>query len=265
MKKAFTLAEVLITLTILGVIAVVAIPNLISNYKKIYTITRLKQAYSIIVNATDIAEIYSQKSVNDWNFDNLSDINNYLIPQFSVKRKCSDNNPCIGTIAKDLVGKNVNNMSGTALNLNEKSPNYTYFYVGNNQYTNHYYVNSNAYILSNGMSIGFRQAETTYHYVTMFIDIDGPHKGANQLNKDIFTLFYTKSRPTTKDKNPRFHRYTWEWYIDHVDLEESKCACLGQCTIAKTRGYRKQDIFSSCFSYIVTSGWKIPHDYPEKF
>lgn len=50
-KKGFTLAEVLITLGIIGVVAALTIPSLIGNYKKKVTATKLKQTYSILSNA----------------------------------------------------------------------------------------------------------------------------------------------------------------------------------------------------------------------
>ena len=50
MKKSFTLAEVLITLTIIGVIAALTIPNLMAKYRaKVYH-TKLVQANSILKN-----------------------------------------------------------------------------------------------------------------------------------------------------------------------------------------------------------------------
>lgn len=49
-KKAFTLAEVLITMAILGVIAALTIPTLISNYNRRVWETKLKKDYTITVN-----------------------------------------------------------------------------------------------------------------------------------------------------------------------------------------------------------------------
>ena len=45
-KKGFTLAEVLITLSILGVVAAIMIPNVIQQYQKRSTITKLQKAYA---------------------------------------------------------------------------------------------------------------------------------------------------------------------------------------------------------------------------
>ena len=47
-KIAFTLAEVLITLGIIGVVAALTIPSVIQNYKKQVTVTQLKKAYSTL-------------------------------------------------------------------------------------------------------------------------------------------------------------------------------------------------------------------------
>ena len=55
-KNSFTLAEVLITLSILGVVAAISIPNIINNYQKRLNITKLQKAYSVLETAaTNIA------------------------------------------------------------------------------------------------------------------------------------------------------------------------------------------------------------------
>lgn len=52
MKKvnAFTLAEVLITLTIIGIVAAMTIPTLISKYQNKVSEVALKKAFSTITN-----------------------------------------------------------------------------------------------------------------------------------------------------------------------------------------------------------------------
>lgn len=46
MKRAFTLAEVLITLGIIGVVAALTIPTLMSNHRANVTMQKLKKFYS---------------------------------------------------------------------------------------------------------------------------------------------------------------------------------------------------------------------------
>ena len=55
-KIAFTLAEVLITLGIIGVVAAMTIPNVVANYKKKVVETRLLKIYSILNQAIVLSE-----------------------------------------------------------------------------------------------------------------------------------------------------------------------------------------------------------------
>ncbi|MCM1339796.1 MAG: type II secretion system GspH family protein [Muribaculaceae bacterium] len=48
---AFTLAEVLITLGIIGVVAAMTIPGLMSKYREIVTVSKVKETYSILAQA----------------------------------------------------------------------------------------------------------------------------------------------------------------------------------------------------------------------
>lgn len=61
MKKesriAFTLAEVLITLGIIGVVAAMTMPSLIQSYKEKATVTAVKQSYSIFAQALKMVTI----------------------------------------------------------------------------------------------------------------------------------------------------------------------------------------------------------------
>lgn len=57
MKKAFTLAEVLITLGIVGIIAAMTLPALTAYYKKVETSSRLKKFVSEMEQAIRLSEI----------------------------------------------------------------------------------------------------------------------------------------------------------------------------------------------------------------
>ena len=56
-SKGFTLAEVLITLGIIGIVAAITMPTLIQNYQKKEAAIRLEQAYSIISQAVKMSEL----------------------------------------------------------------------------------------------------------------------------------------------------------------------------------------------------------------
>lgn len=53
--KAFTLAEVLITLGIIGVVAAMTLPTLINSYKKQQTVTHLQKVYTSLNQALRLA------------------------------------------------------------------------------------------------------------------------------------------------------------------------------------------------------------------
>ena len=61
-KSAFTLAEVLITLGIIGVVAALTLPTIISNYKKQVTVSKLQKTYSTINNAFKQSEAANESS-----------------------------------------------------------------------------------------------------------------------------------------------------------------------------------------------------------
>ena len=68
-KFAFTLAEVLITLGIIGIVAAMTIPTLITNYQKKQTVTKLQKAISVLNQAyklsfDDLGEPSAQEAYN---------------------------------------------------------------------------------------------------------------------------------------------------------------------------------------------------------
>ena len=84
MKKAFTLAEVLITLTIIGVIAALTIPNLLQKHQEQETVTRLKKAYSTLSQTTAKA-IADNGPISTWEVDNETFADKYLLPYLNMR------------------------------------------------------------------------------------------------------------------------------------------------------------------------------------
>lgn len=63
--KAFTMAEVLITLGIIGIVACMTMPGVIKNYQKKVTVERLKQTYSMLQQAVMLSEV-KNGDIEDW-------------------------------------------------------------------------------------------------------------------------------------------------------------------------------------------------------
>ena len=68
-KKAFTLAEVLVTLTIIGVVSAMTIPTLSNKSKEHITVNKVRNTYSILSNA--YRQVISDNgSWSEWNLPN---------------------------------------------------------------------------------------------------------------------------------------------------------------------------------------------------
>ena len=64
--KAFTLAEVLITLVVIGIIAAITVPVVMANHKKTETAAKLKKFYSTMSNNIALQEIQSGLKTYEW-------------------------------------------------------------------------------------------------------------------------------------------------------------------------------------------------------
>ena len=95
-KKAFTLAEVLITLAIIGVVAAVTLPTVVANYQKKQTVTKLKKMYTLLNQVIQRAEA-EYGETEGWDYKTMGStdeekynyfIDNYLIKYLNVAKKC---------------------------------------------------------------------------------------------------------------------------------------------------------------------------------
>ena len=100
-QKAFTMAEVLITIGIIGIIAALTIPNLMGAYKKAVTENKLKVTYTILSNVLqsinadyDLAFIPAE-IISDGEFSKeLSKqvFEHYLAPHLNILHRLENNN-----------------------------------------------------------------------------------------------------------------------------------------------------------------------------
>lgn len=95
MKKGFSLAEVLITLGVIGVVAAITIPTLVSNYQKSQYVTGLKKAYTTFNQAlnhmaTDEGCTGDLACTGIFDTSN-SNVGQTLVKYFSVVQDCGKN------------------------------------------------------------------------------------------------------------------------------------------------------------------------------
>ena len=80
-KLAFTLAEVLITLGVIGVVAAITIPTLVQNHRNHIVETKLKQTYSLVNQALTMSEAINGEKENWVNELNTKEgIEKYITP-----------------------------------------------------------------------------------------------------------------------------------------------------------------------------------------
>lgn len=194
MKKAFTLAEVLITLGIIGVVAAMTMPTLINSYKKQETVTKLRKIYSVLSQAVQKAapeaDYYSIPFADGSNEGMLSWYDEVIAPNIKVLKKCVYEEGCWNDGTKLLNGDT------PIYDMGKKG-------IGGNNVTfdtpDGYFVTVDVWEASNVTStLG---VSTEAQAVVLYVDINGKTR-PNLVGKDVFTLVYTVERglmPAGKD------------------------------------------------------------------
>ena len=93
-RVAFTLAEVLITLAIIGVVAAMTIPTLITKYQEKQTVTRFKWIYSTLANAFTMA-VAENGAPETWDLNSAEDMANILSKYMRISEKCYNTAGCL--------------------------------------------------------------------------------------------------------------------------------------------------------------------------
>ncbi len=90
--KAFTMAEVLITVGIIGVVAAMTLPGVIEGYKKVQTVNQLKKVYSTMQQALQKAEV-DHEHIEFWDFSLQSNkfFEIYIRPYYKILHEFNNN------------------------------------------------------------------------------------------------------------------------------------------------------------------------------
>ncbi len=225
-KSAFTLAEVLITLAIIGVVAAMTIPTLIQNYRKKVIENKLVKVYSLMNQAIKLSTIENGETSTWKTFgispngtatyeDLLKWYETYLAEYLKVEKVkkifISDEGDCLALYLLD----------GTVLTF----PPYIY--------------------------------DVRYYFDPKIIGTDSEQMGKN--------MFFFRFQPTlfkemeNRDEfkyvtNPGFATYAYGW---DGTIEGAKHSAVGNgCYDSKSEGG------ALCTKLIELNGWKIPEDYP---
>ena len=184
-NKAFTLAEVLITLVIIGVVAALTIPTAVNKYREQEISAKVKKCYSTLNNAF----LRSKADNGDLIFDNVVDssvtpwFNTYMKPYLVTTKVCYNTAGCWNSGDTKL------------LNGNDSYFNRTGIGVGTNIITailsDGTFINIDAYTIASELYTYFKVRSDSPGIVILF-DINGD-KGPNMFGKDIFAAIFTNS------------------------------------------------------------------------
>lgn len=232
-KLAFTLAEVLITLGIIGIVAAMTIPALINKKQKAEIETQLKENYSIIQQSLKMAE-NDDIAIDSYLAENIESVKSWfytnLAPYMKYSHVCFNAEGCWQSMGPTKT------LAGTVARYNQ-----TNIGVGYNIVT---------IKLNNGANVSFDSYGTndiktllgrncTYEdkALGIFIDVNGDRK-PNIIGKDIYVAVWTD-----KGLLPAG--------IDETEATvDSNCSATANTVNA---GYY-------CLLKVKNNGWKIPDD-----
>ena len=232
-KLAFTLAEVLITLGIIGIVAAMTIPALINKKQKAEIETQLKENYSIIQQSLKMAE-NDDIAIDSYLAENIESVKSWfytnLAPYMKYSHVCFNAEGCWQSMGPTKT------LAGTVARYNQ-----TNIGVGYNIVT---------IKLNNGANVSFDSYGTndiktllgrncTYEdkALGIFIDVNGDRK-PNIIGKDIYVAVWT-------DKG-----------LLPAGIDETEATVDSNCSATANTinaGYY-------CLLKVKNNGWKIPDD-----
>ena len=237
----FTLAEVLITLGIIGVVAAITIPILVSEYKKQVTVNKLRHVYALLKNAESMA-VNDYGDINSWDFigSGVQVAPKYYFPYLKTD-KCK-------------YEKIIKTSTGISFGLAYNDKNYVC-------------LPDEVVVISNTLSNG-------YLGTIIFVDLNG-EKGPNVVGRDVFTFLINRPVYKSDDYNTSSYRVVpkcpvgistcfagpyqgaggYYWKGDEETLIKYCKDGTGDISTIANGG-------NSCAYMIEQAGWKVPKNYP---
>ncbi len=222
----FTLAEVLITLGIIGIVAAMTMPVLVANYQKKQTVSQLKKAYSTFAQALVQSQFENGDSY-EWETteptssydDNLKYFETYWKPYLKIVKVCSTMSDC---------GYNIPGYASLS-DLEH------YYYYGQRTNTPGFIYGDGTYAYIRPYSEN-STADSPRKLQLLSIDINGP-KRPNVIGKDVFQFQIDINKGVISG-----YRDKDDCTINNIKIDTERArACGGK---------------------ILSDGWEIAKDYP---
>lgn len=240
----FTLAEVLITLGIIGVVAALTSPILIKNYQKHVTLQCLKASYSIINQAIETSK-QNNGDIDSWDYTIGTEdfVNKYLAPYLKLTK-----------------------FGAYRTYQSADIKNYYYFdcleatcsYIPDQRVILHSTAPANIYSLPNGNFITivvFKSHTFNIGTCVLRIDINGKAK-PNMLGKDVFTFSFSENCPKL---SPGINNQNQHDKANADNLLKS--STVGGCNKNSGANWGIA-VGDACSAVIIKDGWKFRDTYP---
>ena len=230
-QEAFTLAEVLITLGVIGVVAAVTMPIMITKHQKEVTVTSLKKIYTTMMQAairseTENGEMVYWEFPYNWSKEDIRPFfDKYFRPYMNIIEECQSEKSC------------------SSLD-NTKSP---------------------VYIFKDGIQFSFSpnpQTDTlnlAAKYIHIEIDING-NKGPNRIGRDMFfiNIFPKRGAIMFGTWLPETGQIPGREELKNgisINSGHDTSCCNDVCPDSWAKYY-------NCGGLIQADGWQIKDDYP---
>ncbi len=224
-KAAFTLAEVLITLAIVGVVAALTLPNLIANYQEKVTVNKLERMYSILSQANTMANLHEdilpETTGNSWE-DSSNAVFNRFKAHLKIAKDCGFEDGCFPNVTykkfngSDALNFITNRIPRYMVRLNDGS---AIAFVG----------------YAYAMSPGYDQVAAEFRgFGGAYYDVNGD--GApNQFGVDIFQFNFNKYGIVPYNELAKLENtdylddcytngyYCSTWVLQHKNLNYRRC------------------------------------------
>lgn len=185
-KKAFTLAEIIFVMGIIGIVATLTVTNAKKDTDVTEKVSQLRKTEEII--STAVAQAVTENGdIGTWGANGNSwptqeEFWNVISPYLKLKKNCENSRGCW------TVGKATKLLSSTST-VNDNIDDDKTVYKG---------------ILANGVSIATENAVVENDYVGFKVDVNGPNKGTYRYGDDIFVFSIYKDG----NVNPFGYEYT---------------------------------------------------------
>ena len=247
-KFGFTLAEVLITLGIIGVVAALTIPTLITKYKNQVTVNQLKKHYSVVSQGFQkmlvdegVENLYYTpfaKAIQDWN---LEDGINIMQKYFNVTPVN------VSYEAKYLTGDDKFDLDYVAT-LAFPDGSLLFMYSAMFNWISSTTIQQCKDFMKSGNLLNCAWQFEGFYY---FVDLNG-EKGPNVLGRDIFNLSVDKFGQVGSSVEEELNS-AGDFDVAHWSDDESGCG-KPQKSLKEASGKG-----FGCAARIIENGWKIDY------